>query len=163
MVYKQNTRCNRSFNPRTREACDPDVPYFRLNASLFQSTHAGSVRRVVTKSAQAIPVFQSTHAGSVRLQLLVYLFATVCVSIHARGKRATSMGEHPRKHLQEVSIHARGKRATLSDSTSFATVFTFQSTHAGSVRHNRRYYRHRQRNVSIHARGKRATLYQSFF
>ena len=55
------------FNPRTREACDPSLPVSTCNKYEFQSTHAGSVRRLLLLLLQPVPR----------------------VSIHARGKRAT--------------------------------------------------------------------------
>ena len=123
----------------------------------FQSTHAHGVRLLIVGGSSFFKLFQSTHAHGVRpgqegdtidivsfnprthtacdnkinapiqefkvsihartrraTSIGVKLWYVLCVSIHARTRRATSLWaqKYPAK---SVSIHARTRRATAAD------------------------------------------------
>ena len=99
-----------SIHARAERATLPYNPSDRPS-SLFQSTHAQSVRHAVQSLYRPRLKFQSTHAQSVRLYLYTD-YAQYCW----------------------VSIHARAERATLCQPYFGLRLFRFQSTHAQSVR-----------------------------
>ena len=132
----QRTRAStRSFNSRTREGCDTDLPSRSNSLIQFQFTHPGGVRQRSNSRAprshrfnsrtregcdhnsDAIifwPTwFQFTHPGGVR-HICEYRYSRFdIVSIHAPGRgatRAVSVNRAPRL----VSIHAPGRGATFT-------------------------------------------------
>jgi len=122
----------------------------------FQSTHAHGVRHNTRIFKAGVQMFQSTHAHGVRHSLVGFCLITICVSIHARTRRATG---HflILKLLNPVSIHARTRRAT-SKSGDNAMSFIV-SIHARTRRATSLIFcKYRSINVSIHARTRRATL-----
>ena len=139
----------RSFNPRTRRACDSIDK--DGNVVFDVSIHARVERATTHDEFLLFDIVVSIHARVERATLGVYVgFWLTPVSIHARVERATktmtllfyrklcfnprtrrACDIHSRKHIEaeRVSIHARVERATR-EQTFLEVDLMFQSTHA---------------------------------
>ena len=102
----------KSFNPRTRRACDPSARgRYRLDFSFNPRTR----RACDTDSKKLLGAFRSFNPRTRRACDKKGLWkATVkTVSIHARAERATHVLQAAEKWI-DVSIHARAERATAA-------------------------------------------------
>ncbi len=100
-----------SFNPRTREGCDPHRAC-EAGRVMFQSTHPRGVRRSRRTTKPALDRFQSTHPRGVRHRSLCWLVIWMRVSIHAPARGAT-WNSIRGQDVSKVSIHAPARGATV--------------------------------------------------
>ena len=125
-------RRTRSFNPRTHEGCDVELPALGLDSSVFQSTHPRGVRHILIYYIVCYDGFNPrTHEGCDQ----------------GRGGTTGSRG---------VSIHAPTRGATVELPALALILRCFNPrTHEGCDKRERRAAQ--TRTVSIHAPTRGAT------
>ena len=95
-------------------------------------------------------MFQFTHPGRGATILLVLIFLTLIVSIHAPREGCDQTG-HEHTCRERVSIHAPREGCDIVPDSDYSGVGMFQFTHPGRGATACRQPRAQARQVSIHA------------